>query len=139
MRNVNSNLEIKNPKSWIIYLLLNGPISINNLKDKFVFEKGLQLKDFYYHMNGYGKKELGLKSSKVIKEKNGILFLNIESLDTLVKLVEILLKDSELGSKMKYLLSRAFIEAFFIINMEIICILLYQENIIISSNQFSQK
>ena len=113
MRNVNSNLEIKNPKSWIIYLLLNGPISINNLKDKFVFEKGLQLKDFYYHMNGYGKKELGLKSSKVIKEKNGILFLNIESLDTLVKLVEILLKDSELGSKMKYLLSRAFIEAFF--------------------------
>jgi hypothetical protein len=113
MEKKDSDMEIKNVKSWIIFLLLENPIKVRDLKDKLIFERKLQLKDFYYHMNGNGKKEWGLKSSKIVKEKNGILFLNLESFESIVKIIEILLRDDEIGPRMEYLFHRAFVEAFY--------------------------
>ncbi|MGC9123598.1 MAG: hypothetical protein ACP5IB_05980 [Thermoplasmata archaeon] len=113
MGNENLDLEIKNVKTWIIYLLLQKPMKIQNLKDKLVFERKLSFKDFYYHMNGYGNREWGLKSSNIIKEKNGYLYLNLETKDDLANIIELLLKDEQIGPKLDLIFKKAFVEAFF--------------------------
>jgi hypothetical protein len=113
MEKKDSDMEIKNVKSWIIFLLLKNPTKVRDLKDKLIFERKLQLKDFYYHMNGNGNKEWGLKSSKIIKEKNGYLFLNLETKDDLANIIELLLKDEQIGPKLDLIFKKAFVEAFF--------------------------
>jgi len=113
MGNGNLDRKIKKVKTWIIYLLLQKPMKIQDLKDKLVFERKLRMKDFYYHLNGNGKKEWGLKSSKIIKEKNGYLYLNLKTKDDLANIIELLLKDDEIGPKLDLIFKKAFVEAFF--------------------------
>jgi len=112
-----SHNKKKEVKALIIRDILQRELSGQGLRkseiEKDLKDLGISRSKFEYHLYSTKKHEDGLIPKKVIKSKEGNLILNLKSLKSLTTIIDYLENDPDYGEKVRYLLDRAFKEAFF--------------------------
>jgi len=112
-----SHNKKKEVKALIIRDILRRELSGQDLRKSEIEEdmKGLGIPkpNFEFHLYSKKKHQEGLIPKKVIKSKKGNLTLNLKSLKSLAIIFEYLENDREYGERIRYLLDRAFKEAFY--------------------------
>jgi len=112
-----SHNKKKEVKALIIRDILRREFSGQGLRKSEIEEDmkgfGIPKPNFEFHLYSRKKHQEGLIPKKVIKSKKGNLSLNLKSLKSLTTIIEYLENDPDYGEKVRYLLDRAFIEAFF--------------------------
>ena len=112
-----SHNKKKEVKALIIRDILQRQLSGQGLR-KSEIEKdmkglGIPRPNFEFHLYSKKKHQEGLIPKKVIKSKEGNLYLNLKSLKSLTTIIDYLENDPDYGEKVRYLLDRAFKEAFY--------------------------
>ncbi len=113
----NSLNRKKTVKALIIRNIVLRELSNQSL-EKSEIEKDLKIlgipkNNFEYHLYSKSRKEYGLIPKGIIKSKKGKLSLNWNNFKGLVGIVEYLENDEKYGKLVKYLVDRAFVEAFY--------------------------
>jgi len=112
-----SHNKKKEVKALIIRDILQRELSDQGLRKSEIEEdmKGLGVPkpNFEFHLYSRKKHQEGLIPKKVIKSKKGNLSLNLKSLESLAIIIDYLENDREYGERIRYLLDRAFKEAYY--------------------------
>jgi len=112
-----SHNKKKEVKALIIRDILQRELSGQGLRkseiEKDMKDLGIPRPNFEFHLYSRKKHQEGLITKKVIKSKKGNLSLNLKSLKSLTTIIDYLENDPDYGEKVRYLLDRAFIEAFY--------------------------
>jgi len=112
-----SHNKKKEVKALIIRDILQRELSGQDLGkseiEKDMKDLGIPKPNFEFHLYSRKKHQDGLIPKKVIKSKKGNLSLNLNNLNSLAIIFDYLVNDPVYGEKVRYLLDRAFVEAFY--------------------------
>jgi len=112
-----SHNKKKEVKALIIRDILRRELSGQDLRkseiEKDMKDLGIPKPNFEFHLYSRKKHQEGLITKKVIKSKKGDLTLNLKNLKSLATIIDYLENDPDYGERIRYLLDRAFKEAFF--------------------------
>jgi len=112
-----SHNKKKEVKAFIIRDILQRQLSGQGLRkseiEKDMKDLGIPRPNFEFHLYSRKKHQEGLITKKVIKSKKSNLILNLKNLKSLTTIIDYLENDPDYGEKVRYLLDRAFVEAFF--------------------------